>query len=167
MSYLFALLVSILLAIVQSTVTSRIEIFGGSPNLVLLFVVSWVLRRGVREGVALALAGGFALDALSGAPFGLSTLSMLLASLAVGLGESNVFGTAWHLPYVMIVTASLVYNSSLLLLLRMAGRGLPWGPAFARTILPCTILNLVCMPLAYLSLRGLRPATAPDTVSLS
>jgi rod shape-determining protein MreD len=163
MSLYLGLPVSILLAILQSAVTSRLQIFGVSPNLALLFTVGWVLFCGVRQGIAVALVGGLVLDALSGAPFGFSTLSLLLASLVAGLGESNVFRTAWFLPYLVIALATLVYEGTLMFLLRMAGRPMIWAPALGRIVFPEALLNLLFMPLVYISLGRLRVVWGPES----
>ncbi|MBN1401485.1 MAG: rod shape-determining protein MreD [Anaerolineae bacterium] len=163
MSLYLGLPVSILLAILQSAVTSRLQIFGVSPNLALLFTVGWVLFCGVRQGIAVALVGGLVLDALSGAPFGFSTLSLLLASLVAGLGESNVFRTAWFLPYLVIALATLAYEGTLMFLLRMAGRPMVWAPALGRIVFPEALLNLLFMPLVYMLLGRLRVIWGPES----
>jgi rod shape-determining protein MreD len=164
MSLYIGLPLAILLAILQSAVTSRLHIFGVSPDLALLFTVGWVLLCGVRQGIAVALVGGLVLDSLSGAPFGFSTISLFLASLVAGLGESNVFRTAWFLPYLVIVLATLVYDGGLIFLLRMAGRSIALGPALGRIVLPCALLNLLCMPFMHLVLSRLRISLGPESV---
>jgi rod shape-determining protein MreD len=164
MSLYVGLPISILLAIAQSAVTSRLQIFGVSPNLALLFTIGWVLFCGVRQGLAVALVGGLVLDALSGAPFGFSTLSLVLASWVAGLGESNVFRTAWFLPYLVIVLATLVYEGTMMFLLRMAGHPMAWGPALGRIALPGALLNLLCMPLVYALLARLHAGWGPESV---
>lgn len=164
MSLYVGLPLTILLAIAQSAVTSRLQIFGVSPNLTLVFIVGWVLFCGVRQGLAIALVGGLVLDALSGAPFGFSTLSLVLASWVAGLGESNVFRTAWFLPYLVIALATLVYEGAMMFSLRMAGRPVAWGPALGHIVLPDVLLNLLCMPLVYALLSRLHAGWGPESV---
>ncbi|MBM3188019.1 MAG: rod shape-determining protein MreD, partial [Chloroflexi bacterium] len=58
-----------LTAVVQSTLGPRLRVFGVSPDLVLLFLIAWVLLHGLRGSLSVSLVGGLMLDALSGAPF--------------------------------------------------------------------------------------------------
>ena len=142
-------------AIIQSTVTSHIRFFGVSPDLTLLFVVSWVLLHGTREGTLIALVSGIVLDALSGAPFGLAMVSLTVVSGLAGLGETNVFRTAWFLPYVTISLATLIYDGLFLFLLQMGRHTVTWWPALWRVVLPSVIVNTLCMAIVYHSLRWL------------
>lgn len=138
-----------LVAIVQSTVTSRVGLFGVCPNLVLLFAISWVLLRGVGEGLFISLVGGLVLDALSGGPFGLASLSLCGASYLAGFGEFNVFRTARLLPYAAIAVATLVYHGMFLFLSQMTGRAVWWGASLGRIVLPAMGVNLLAMPVVY------------------
>lgn len=133
----------------QSTITSHVRLLGVCPNLVLLFAISWVLLRGVGEGLYVSLVGGLMLDALSGAPFGLATLSLCIVSYLASLGEINVFRTARLLPYATIALATLAYNGLFLFLSQMTGRVVLWGPSLYRVVLPATMVNLLGMPVVY------------------
>ena len=135
-----------------------------SPNLVLLVTVSSVLSAGMRQGVFVALVGGLMLDALSGAPFGLCTVSLVLASLLAGLGEINVFRAAKFLPYVTIAMATLVYNVVALFLLQMMRHAVVWDASLWRVVLPAMLVNLLCMPMVYGLSCWLRKRAGPRPV---
>lgn len=137
------------IAIIQSTVASHIRLFGVSPNLVLLFTVSWALLRGMGDGILIGLAGGMVLDGLSGASFGLATISLIVVSGLAGFGEANVFRTAWFLPYVTIAIATFIHEGVFLLLLGMTGHAITGWPLFARVVLPTVVINVLCMPIVY------------------
>jgi rod shape-determining protein MreD len=151
-------------ALLQSTVVARIHILGVSPDLVLLFIVGWVLYRGAGEGIVVALTSGLILDALSGAPFGLRLVSLAVASSVVGLGELNVFRSAWFLPYVTVAIATLIYQGLFLLLASLLGVPVIWWPTMWRLVLPVVVVNTVCMPLVYGALGWLRRRTQPQPV---
>jgi rod shape-determining protein MreD len=68
----FALLIALVLF--QTTVMPHIHILGVQPDLLLMVVTSWSLLRGAEAGMLWALIAGVALDLVSGAPFGMSTL---------------------------------------------------------------------------------------------
>ncbi len=151
-------------AIVQTTVTSYVQVIGVSPNLVLLVSVSWVLAAGSREGALAGLVGGLMLDAFSGAPFGVSTVALVLASMLTGLGEIHVLRTARALPYAAIALATLVYQATVLLLLQMAGRAVIWWPMMWRAVLPEMVVNTLFMPLVYYAVRWLARRLQPRRV---
>jgi rod shape-determining protein MreD len=145
----------IALAIVQSTVMPRITVLGVHPDLMLLAVTSWSLLRGAQEGMLWALVGGIAIDFLSGAPFGVVTLSLLVASFLSSLGQRNVFRLDLLVPIVVIPLATLVYNTIMLALLWALRWPTEWGAGFAHVILPAMLVNTIGMPLVYLALRTL------------
>ena len=149
LSFYLAIPLVIFFAVIQSTVTASLALFGVSPDLVLLFTVSWVLLHGRGEGVLIGLVGGVILDALSGASFGIATISLTLASMLAGLGEINVFRTAKLLPYITIGLATLIYDGVFLFLLQMTGHVVKWGPMLLRVLLPALALNTLCMSIIF------------------
>lgn len=140
----------------QSTVVARIVLFGVSPNLVLLLTISWALLSGVGRGVVVALAGGLALDALSGAPFGAATFSLLAVALVAGLSGAGLPQWAHLLPYVGGAVGTLVYSVVYLVFLRFARLPLPWGQAFAQVVLPQALANTLGIALLYNAMRWAR-----------
>ena len=140
---------AIFAAALQSTVVSRMRIWGVSVDLVLLLTVSWTLLQGVGEGLLISLVGGVLLDALSGAPFGLMTISLTAASELAGLGEANVFERARYLPHIAIVLATTTYRGLLLILLRMTGRALPPWSMLSRFLLLAIVMNGFAMFIVY------------------
>ncbi len=106
------------------------------------------------------------LDLLSGAPFGVMTLPMLLAGYLSGLGEINVFRANFLLPALVVLLATLFYNALVLFLLQVLGEPVLWEPALLHVILPAALLNLLALPLIYLPLRRLHRLTAQPQMSL-
>lgn len=167
MSPLLTVILAGLGGVFQSTVVSHLRILGVSPDLVLLFVVSWVLLQGRGEGLLAALVGGLMMDGLSGGPFGLTVLSLVVVSLAAAVGERNLFRAARFLPYITILFATGLFYGVYLLLAQMMGHGLPWGPALWRVALPAMVINTACMPLVYTLAHALSRRLAPPTVEWS
>src|SRR5687768_10090640 len=67
--------VLVLAALAESTLGYRLDALGGGRvNLVLMLVAIWSLVRGAQDGLLAGLAGGLALDLMSGTPFGLNTV---------------------------------------------------------------------------------------------
>ncbi len=160
--YIFISLVILVgAAFLQSTLSPFMKISGVHPDLVLVLVISWVILRGLEEGLFWAVVGGLSLDILSGAPFGVFTLSMMVVALATSLFHGRVFGSSIILPLSLTFPLSLLFNGLVLLLLMLLGRPIDWAAGFFNILLPVAIFNTMVMvlvfPLLYLLNRVLTP----------
>ncbi len=153
-----------LVAITQSSITSHLRVLGVSPDLVLVVATSNVLILGAKDGLLFALLGGLMLDAFSGAPFGLITLSLVVTGYLVGLAEYNLFRPAHIVPLPSIALATVVYYLLFIFFLQMTGRPTLWGATVQRVILPAILLNSVVMFLVYHLSLWLRSKLGPPTV---
>jgi rod shape-determining protein MreD len=153
-----------LVAIAQSSITSHLRVFGVSPDLVLVFTTSSILVLGSKDGLLFGLLGGLMLDAFSGAPFGLVTLSLVITGYLVGMAEYNLFRSARIVPLLSITLATVIFYLLFIFLLQMTGRPMLWGATAQRVILPAIALNAAVMFLAYRLLLWLRAKLGPPTV---
>ena len=106
-----------------------------------------------------AFGGGILLDTLSGAPFGVSSLCLLLVSFLSGQSEVAVFRTSFSLLLVASFTGSLLHDSVFLVTLQLMGWTMDWATTLWRLVLPAAGLNMVFMPLVYIPLRWLHHRT--------
>jgi rod shape-determining protein MreD len=127
----------------------------------LVVVIGWTLLRGLRDGVVWAVIGGLSLDLLSGGPFGLFTLAMLVMALVASLFHGRLFGSSIILPLSLTFPLSLLFNGLALLLLNLLGRPIVWNEAFSAVLVPVAIFNtavmLLVFPLLYMLNRWLNP----------
>ncbi len=126
-----------------------------------MLVIGWVILRGLGEGLVWALIGGLSLDFISGAPFGVLTLTMLTVALVTNLSHGRVFGSSIVLPLSLTFPLSLLFNGLALLFLTLLGRPIIWDSAFFDVLLPAALFNTAVMilvfPLLYLLNRALNP----------
>lgn len=124
-------------------------------------MIGWTILQGLRDGVIWAVIGGLSLDLLSGGPFGLFTLAMLVVALVTSLFHGRVFGSSIILPLSLTFPLSLLFNGLALLLLNLLGRPVVWNEAFSVVLVPVAIFNIAVMllvfPLLYLLNRWLNP----------
>ena len=143
------------------TLSPFIKISGVHPDLVLILIIGWIILRGLGEGLVWALIGGVCLDLVSGAPFGVFTLTTLLVALAANLSHGRVFGSSIVLPLSLTFPLSLLFNGLALLFLTLLGRPIVWSDAFFNVLLPVAIFNTAVMmlvfPLLYLLNRIMNP----------
>jgi len=127
----------------------------------LVLVIGWTVLRGLQEGVIWALIGGISLDFLSGAPFGIFTLTMFLTAFVAGFFHGRIFGSSVVLPLGLAFPLSLFFNTVGLLFLNILGRPIAWLDAFSNVLLPAALYDtgamVVLFPLLYLLNRWLNP----------
>ncbi|MBS1252209.1 MAG: hypothetical protein MAG451_01247 [Anaerolineales bacterium] len=149
------LAVSILagIALLQTTLAPYLAFRGAQPDFMLLAVVSWSLLRGGRAGAVWGFVGGLLLELLSGGPFGVLLLPLVVLGYLSGLGEINVLRAHFLLPGLVILVATLLYDALILILLQLLGQPVVWGPALLNLILPAALLNALTLPFFYLPFR--------------
>lgn len=148
-------------ALLQTTISPYIKISGIHPDLVLILVIGWTVLRGAEEGLVWALIAGLSLDFLSGAPFGLFTLCMVMVALITGFVHGLTFGSSIVLPLSLTFPLSLFFNGLALLVLFLLGRPIIWGEVLPTILVPVALFNTALMllffPLLHLLNRWLNP----------
>ena len=147
----FALLIA--LVVLQTTLAPHVTVLGVHPDLPLIAVTAWSLLRGTEEGMLWALIAGVAMDFLSGAPFGMSTLPLLIVAFGAGLSQRGIFRFDLVIPILVIPVATLVYQATMLAWLKAFGWPVSWVDGLSRIILPSVLINTFLMPGFYWLLR--------------
>ncbi len=111
MKSFFAIIILLSAAIFQTTLVPFLALRGVIPNLVLVLILFWVILKSFKEVWWLIILAGLFLDLLSGLPFGLISLSLLITAYLIDRFNSNVFSEIkiW-LVAVLIALGSLFYN---------------------------------------------------------
>lgn len=115
----------------------------------------------MEEGLTWALIGGLSLDFISGAPFGVFSLAMVVVTVVTGLSQGRVLGSSIVMPLSLIFPLSLLFNTLALLLLNLLGRPIGWVEAFSNVLLYVALFDtgvmLLIFPLLYFLNRALNP----------
>ncbi|MCS7219942.1 MAG: rod shape-determining protein MreD [Anaerolineae bacterium] len=159
--FLFIPLLGVL-ALLQSVLLPLIAILGVQPDLILLAVMSWTLLRGLVEGLVWAFIGGLWLDLLSGGPFGLSSLVLVLVVFLISLLEANLFREHIILVMVIAIGAGLLHGALYLLLLRLGGHPAATLAALWRIVIPAAIYTSLLTPIVFPPLRWLHRVTGRE-----
>lgn len=106
--FVLAALLITLSVVIQVTILARLPLPGATPDLVLVVVAAWALRRGSIEGAIVGFAAGLVLDLAppSDGPLGLSALVLALVGYLVGLAADDAQRSAVA-PLVIVATASV------------------------------------------------------------
>ncbi len=147
----------LLTALLQSTVTVRLELWGVKPDLVLILVVISALLYGSKAALVWGFLGGIGVDLFSGGPLGISSLGLMLVALVAGLGHRTL--SRYHLLVPVSAGAlgtllyGLVYIGLLTLLREIADQTtifgilvlpnyqLPFWPTVQAVVVPATLYN--------------------------
>jgi rod shape-determining protein MreD len=154
----------VVVAVIQTSVIPHLTVWGVSFDLPLLVVVSWGLMRGAREGVVWGFVGGLVVDALSGAPMGAVTMSLMAAGGLSGLGQATVVRARFLFPSAAAFLATILSTIIFLLVLEISGQPLPWLDALLRIAMPAALLNAVLMPLVFLLMSALQSWLRRDEI---
>ena len=93
--------------LLQTTVLSRMRIFGVIPDFMLLVAVGGGITAGATRGAALGFTSGMLIDLFLPTPLGLSALVFTLVGYWVGVANTGVLRSAWYIPVLTAGAASV------------------------------------------------------------
>lgn len=143
MKYIFGLLFLILIALFETSVLPFFPIFGTSLNFLLIILLALEFLGLTRESYYGAFFGGILLDLLTGSPFGLSSLVLLLLTGAVGLAQRVAEGSPLALLLITFAVSTIFRFVQIFPTLNVA------------TLLKGGLLDTMLMLVLYPSLRYL------------
>lgn len=153
-------------AMIQTTLLSRLNLFGGQIDLMLLVVLLWTVVRGIREGLVWAFVGGLILDLLSGGPLAGMALALLAAAFVTGQSLGEEVGSLAVRVVILTVLGAAVYHLSLLLILNWSGHAVDWGFSLVQVAGPSVALNAISAPILLPLLSWLERATGEEGLVL-
>jgi len=132
-----------ILAILQSTIVSRMPLLNGTADLILLFIVAWALQDRVESAWQWCLIGGIFASLYSGLPFGLFVIAYLIATGISRLLKRRV----WKAPFLAMLAATFTGTIIIQLISLVArlitGVNIPLLSALNLILLPGLLLNLI------------------------
>lgn len=149
MKYVAATLLLLMAALVQTSVLPAFPVFGVSPNLVLILLVCWTIVRGQQEAMVIVPIGGLCLSLVGSQPIGVALLAVTPVLLLSELAALRLTGSDLLLALVLVFLSSLLYESVLLVGLRLEGESVGWLAAFLRAVLPTSIVSVLFTPPLY------------------
>jgi rod shape-determining protein MreD len=157
----------ILAALVQAAVLPHLRIFGGQPDIVVVMVLAWALLDDGVEAAFWALVGGIALDLLSGAPMGFSTLTLLPGIFLIGLTEARVYHTNALFALGIAGSAAVLYHGLHIVgLYLLMGRPIVLMPTLYYITMPSVVFDLVLILPTFWLFRPIYTRLHPGGVRL-
>lgn len=142
-------------ALFQAAIFSSLAIGGGTPDLLLVVVISLGLLRGSVPGAVLGFAGGLVVDLLTLDTLGLTSLVLTLAGFWAGrYAETTARGR--RMPVLLAVGVMTVLAGVFGFALHyMLGEDVVARHALVTALLPAVALNLVLALPIYALVRAL------------
>lgn len=160
-----------LAAVLQVTVTPRLSLLGGRPDLVLLVVIAWTLNATLEQGVLWAFVGGLCNDILSAAPLGTSIVGMVILVFVVHAVRQQIYSVGLFTLIWVVLLGTVVQHISVMIILLLSG----FGPAFAERlgysvvvqeiislIFPTMVYNLIVIVPIYSLIRRIQVRVRSD-----
>ena len=131
------------LAILQSTIVSRMPLLNGTADLILLFIIAWALQDRVKSTWRWCLIGGIFASLYSALPFGLYILAYFTAAGIAMVLKRQV----WKAPFLAMMAATFIGTLVVQVLSYLSrlgtGVNLPVITVLNNIMLPGLLLNLL------------------------
>lgn len=137
------------LVVLQLVFGAHIDVFGASPDFLLVLGAAVALLHGPRAGCAAGFACGLLFDLAGSGPVGLSALLGCIAGYALGAGRRNAFSEGWRAPLAAFAVAALAYNALYFCLLLALGTGVALGWAALARVLVGTVLDVAVAAVVF------------------
>ena len=135
--------------VLQVMIAPHVAIFGVTPNLLLLVVITLAFVEGSSAGATVGFIAGLLMDLLSTGPIGAWALVMSVVGYLSGSLRRNLFAEGWLAPVTVGIITALVADFAYLLVVTVIGVGPAFWPALGRLVLPRAVYNAVLVMLVY------------------
>jgi rod shape-determining protein MreD len=165
-----AVLISIpvlgVLAILQSSLVSRLPLLQGIPDLIMLAIIAWSLQKRVQTAWQWSIIGGLVVGVYSAVPFG-----VYLVGYGLTTGVALVLRRrVWQVPilamFLVTFLGTLITQSITLLALRLSGSTIPLWDALNLVTLPSILLNLLFAIPIYAVINELAGWLYPEEIEV-
>jgi rod shape-determining protein MreD len=151
----FAFPLLALMAAMQTSLVPAVQVGGGRPQLLLVWVVCWAVVRGRGEAMPWAVFAGIVLDLLSQMPPGSHLLALAVVTFLADLGHRVMQGSTALFAGAAVFAASIVYGLVLVLVLFATGHQVNLTATVVVNLLPSAAYNLVLMVPVFLLQRAI------------
>jgi rod shape-determining protein MreD len=143
MIYLIGLILFGILAILQSTIVSRVQLINGTADLFLLFIVAWTLQDRVESAWQWCIIGGIFASLYTALPFGSLLIAYLIATGIARIMKRRI----WKAPYLAMLAATFI-GTLIVQLVSLSARlvmgiNIPITSTLNIIFLPGLLLNLI------------------------
>ncbi len=160
MRYWTAGVLVLFVALFQAASVDQFRILGVAPNVVLVLLVAWTVVRGLDDVLPMIAIAGITLGFVGLQTPGLVLLALLPLAAVGLLREMHIVHSDLMLVLGLVLAASLMYESILLLAVAATGGTGDLLLGVRHAVLPAAVVNLAITPPIYFVMRLAKPADA-------
>ena len=152
MSVLLSIPILALISILQSAVVSRLPLNQGVADLMLVLLGTIALQKRVNTAWQWSIVGGLLTDYFSGLPFGIFTVSYLIATALATLLRERIWRFTFLMQLLVVLVGTIVSQGLSFLVLFLQGASLELVTVLRVIIMPSIILNfMLSLPIFILT----------------
>jgi len=152
-----------LIAIMQSAVVSRLPLNRGIADLMLVVLIAIALQKTVTTSWQWSIVGGLFMDFLSGLPFGIFTISYLLATGLALIIRERIWRFSFLMQLLVVFFGTMVSQLLSFLVLFLQGSDISLGTVLQVVTLPSIMLNfMISLPIFILTQDVLEQVTPQE-----
>ncbi len=152
MSVLLSIPILALISILQSAVVSRLPLNQGVADLMLVLLGTISLQKRVNTAWQWSIVGGLLTDYFSGLPFGIFTVSYLIATALATLLRERIWRFTFLMQLLVVLTGTIISQGLSFLVLFLQGASLELVTVLRVIIMPSIILNfMLSLPIFILT----------------
>lgn len=155
MSQLLAIPVMLLLISLQITLSSKLMILNGFADLILIWLIAWIVQVKVDRSWLWFLVGILSVCYISAIPWYANVVGYLIF-LLIGIFIKKRLWQSPLLSFLLtLITGGFIYYFVVFLSLKANGSSILLTEAFQRIIMPSVILNLIFAFPIYLIVKDM------------
>jgi len=143
MSHLIAGIVLIITIMLQSGVASRLTLFSGATDLILLFLAAWGLQSQVKNVWLWTVIAGMAVSLMSAMPYFAPIFGYLAITVITHILKKRIWETPILAMLLVVFFGTLIQHILYFIALVTAGTPLSWETSMNFITLPSLLINML------------------------
>jgi len=162
MSVILSIPILAFISILQSAVVSRLPLNQGVADLMLVLLVAIALQKRVTTAWQWSVIGGLLIDFTSGLPFGIFTVSYLLATALAKVLRTRVWRFSFLMQLLVVLIGTLISQGLSYLVLFLQEGSLAFLTVLQVITMPTIILNFMLSLPIFVLTRDVLDQIAPQ-----
>ena len=152
MSVILSIPILAFISILQSAVVSRLPLNKGVADLMLVLLVAIALQKRSTNAWQWSIIGGLLIDFISGLPFGIFTVSYLLATALAMVLRERIWQFTFLMQLLVVLCGTVISQGISYLVLFLQGANLELITVLRMITMPSIILNfMLSLPIFVLT----------------
>lgn len=137
------------LAVLQSSILSRLPLLHGNSDLIMLAIIAWALQKKTQTAWQWCIIGALVASLTSALPLGVPLMGYILTTAIALLLRRRI----WQVPilamFLVTFLGTLISHGITVFVLRLQGSPIPVLESFNLITLPSILLNLLFSVVIY------------------